>query len=171
MATYHRLVRGSHSRWEPGVGKNEDTDLPNPGRRVIYKAGDPAFPDTMANLTDAELATLGNRVEEVDGPPEDKGIAPSAKANTPVRPRTYDPRTSGPNASPLDNLQPTPVVKAPRDYSGIADLNVHDAAALIDEAETAEEVEGLVAAEEKGKGRKTVLDAGERRLAQLKEEE
>lgn len=164
-STYHRLVRGTHSRWEPGVGTNKDTDLPNPGRRVIYKAGDSTnFPDTMADLTDAELATLGARVQEVDGPAKEEYVAPIAKANTPVRPRDVP-------AGPLDDLQPLPVTKVPKDYSGIADLNVHDAAALIGESESVEEVEGLVAAEEAGKGRKTVLDAGERRLAQLQEGE
>jgi hypothetical protein len=159
-STYHRLVRGSHSRWEPGVGTNPDTNLPNPGQRVVYVAGNPDYPDTMPNLTEAELATLGSRAQVVDGPPEEaeeggeKYIAPVAKATTPVRPH--------------DRNRPAPA--APRDYSGISDLNAQDASKLVAEAGTAEEVEGLMAAEEASdKPRKTVLDAGERRLAQLKE--
>jgi hypothetical protein len=172
-STYHRLVRGSHSRWEPGVGTNPDTNLPNPGQRVVYVAGNPDYPDTMPNLTEAELATLGSRAQVVDGPPEEaeeggeKYIAPVAKATTPVRPHDYQPRPS-PAVTPLDRNRPAPA--APRDYSGISDLNAQDASKLVAEAGTAEEVEGLMAAEEASdKPRKTVLDAGERRLAQLKE--
>jgi hypothetical protein len=173
-SNYYRLTRGSHSRWEPGVGKNDDTGLPNPGKRVIYKAGDPAFPDTMSNLSDAELATLGARVQEVDGPaeefvtPVDPLGAASAKVTAPVRPHDYQPRPN-PEVTPLvRNRAPAAPTK---DYSGISDLNAHDAAKLVAEAGSVEEVEGLVAAEEASdKPRKTVLDAGERRLAQLEEE-
>src|SRR5688500_17277799 len=68
MPTYHKLITGTHTRWE--------VDKKN-GRFVRYKAG--SDEDTFTELTEAELANLGGRVRATSiAPKSAEGAAPAA---------------------------------------------------------------------------------------------
>lgn len=151
MATYYKLLSGSHVRWE-GSKKN--------GAFFRYEAG--TDHDTMADLTKEELANFNRK----DAPARVKPSGPP-KAGTVVPQLASGNRTKESTTGEEEEQEQEQEEES--ETAWFTDLNVADATEALANVETVEELGKLRDAEEaKGKGKRvTLLRAIDDRIAEL----
>jgi hypothetical protein len=160
MPTYHKLLSGSHTRWE-GSKKS--------GAFYRYEAG--TDHDTMVGLTEDEIANFNRpnfpaRVRPT-GPPKSGAAAPKL--------------TAGDRTPPTAAAATTPEPEDPGHFEGLkdatppdtsetgwfTDLTVAEAADALADVKTVAEAKKLRAAEVAGHERVTLLKAIDNRIAEL----